>query len=76
MTTTDPIADMLARIRNAQGVQHATVSLPSSKIKVAIAKILKDEGFIEDYRVTKDHPQPQLMLKIKYACVGATRTGS
>jgi small subunit ribosomal protein S8 len=67
MTTTDPIADMLTRIRNAQRVQHSTVRLPSSKIKVAIAKILKEEGFIEDYKVTKDRPQPQLMIKIKYA---------
>jgi small subunit ribosomal protein S8 len=67
MTTTDPIADMLTRIRNAQGVQHATVRLPSSKIKVAIAKILKAEGFIEDYKVTKDRPQPNLIIKIKYA---------
>jgi small subunit ribosomal protein S8 len=67
MTTSDPIADMLARIRNAQMVQHADVRVPSSKIKVAIAKILKDEGFIQDFKVTKDRPQPQLVIKIKYA---------
>ncbi len=67
MTTSDPIADMLARIRNAQMVQHADVRIPSSKIKVAIAKILKDEGFIQDFKVTKDRPQPQLVIKIKYA---------
>ncbi len=66
MTTTDPIADMLARIRNAQMVNHPGVSMPASKIKVAIAKILKDEGFVEGYEVTKDHPQPQLVIRIKY----------
>ena len=66
MTTTDPIADMLARIRNAQAVAHSDVRVPSSKIKVAIAKILKDEGFIEGYRVTNDRPQPQLVIKLKY----------
>jgi len=48
-------------------VQHADVRVPSSKIKVAIAKILKDEGFIQDFKVTKDRPQPQLVIKIKYA---------
>lgn len=66
MTMTDPIADMLARIRNALTVGHPSVRLPSSKIKVAIAKILKDEGFIEDYSVTSDHPQPQLVIRLKY----------
>lgn len=67
MTTSDPIADMLARIHNAQMVQHADVRVPSSKIKVAIARILRDEGFIQDFKVTKDRPQPQLVIKIKYA---------
>mgnify|MGYP001142120402 CR=1 FL=1 len=66
MTMSDPIADMLARIRNALMVRHPGVRIPSSKIKVAIAKILKDEGFIEDYRVTRDRPQPQLVIKLKY----------
>ena len=66
MTTSDPIADMLTRIRNALMVGHATVSIPSSKIKVAIAKILKEEGFIEDYRVTSDRVGPQLQIKLKY----------
>lgn len=66
MTTSDPIADMLARIRNAQAVGQQTVNVPSSKIKVAIAKILKDEGYIEDYRVTNERPQPQLILSLKY----------
>jgi small subunit ribosomal protein S8 len=66
MTMSDPIADMLARIRNALLVGHASVSLPSSKLKVAIAKILVDEGFIEDYHVTRDDPQPDLVIKLKY----------
>ena len=51
MMTSDPIADMLTRIRNALMAKHAMVSMPSSKIKVAIAKILKDEGYIGGYRV-------------------------
>jgi small subunit ribosomal protein S8 len=66
MTTTDPIADMLARIRNALMVGHTAVRLPSSKIKVAIAKILMDEGFIEGYRVTKDPVRPELQIRLKY----------
>ena len=67
MTMSDPIADMLTRIRNALMVGHPGVRVPSSKIKVAIAKILKDEGFIRDYYVTQERPQPQLAIKLKYA---------
>jgi small subunit ribosomal protein S8 len=66
MTTTDPIADMLARIRNALMAGHTAVRLPSSKIKVAIAKILLDEGFIEGYRVTNDRVRPELQIRLKY----------
>jgi small subunit ribosomal protein S8 len=66
MTTSDPIADMLTRIRNAQAVGHPGVRMPSSKIKVAIAKVLKDEGFVEDYHVTNERPQPQLAIRLKY----------
>jgi small subunit ribosomal protein S8 len=66
MTMSDPIADMLTRIRNALVVGHPSVRVPSSKIKVAIAKILKAEGFIVDYHVTHEHPQPQLVIKLKY----------
>jgi small subunit ribosomal protein S8 len=66
MTMSDPIADMLTRIRNALIVGHPGVRVPSSKIKVAIAKILKDEGFIADYYVTRERPQPQLVVKLKY----------
>jgi small subunit ribosomal protein S8 len=57
---------MLTRIRNAQTVNHPTVSIPSSKLKVAIARILKGEGFIEGYEVVDGHPQAQLVIKIKY----------
>ncbi len=72
MTTSDPIADMLARLRNALMVRHATVSMPSSKIKVAIAKILKEEGYISDYRVTSDEKSFQtLVMNLKY--VGDTK---
>ena len=66
MTMSDPISDMLARIRNAQMVGHSALRLPSSKIKVAITKILKEEGFIEDYRVTQARPQAQLAIRLKY----------
>jgi small subunit ribosomal protein S8 len=57
---------MLTRIRNAQMVNLPSVSMPASKIKVAIAKILKEEGFVESYEVIKGHPQSQLVIKIKY----------
>jgi len=66
MTMSDPIADMLTRIRNALMVGHATVEVPSSKIKVAIVRILKEEGFIDDYYLTQDRPQPQLVIQLRY----------
>ena len=66
MTTSDPIADMVARIRNALMMGHSGVRMPSSKIKVAIARILKDEGFIENFHVTRERPQPQLGIRLKY----------
>ncbi len=67
MTMTDPIADMLTRIRNAIMAGHSYVVVPGSKMKLAIARILKDEGFIENYEVTKDHPQPMIRIWLKYA---------
>lgn len=67
MTMTDPIADMLTRIRNAIMAGHSYVVVPGSKMKLAIAKILKDEGFIENYDVTKDRPQPMIRVWLKYA---------
>jgi small subunit ribosomal protein S8 len=68
MTVMDPIADMLTRIRNAVMAGHSTVALPSSKLKIEIAKILKDEGFLEGFEVadTENSPQKVLRLKIKY----------
>jgi len=62
----DPIADMLTRIRNAQSVEKASVSMPSSKVKVAIAKVLKDEGYIEDFAVRGEAGKPELELQLKY----------
>jgi small subunit ribosomal protein S8 len=62
----DPIADMLTRIRNAQGVQKASVAMPSSKVKVAIANVLKDEGYIEDFAVAEDAGKAELKIGLKY----------
>ena len=66
MSMTDPIADMLTRIRNAQMVERATVEMPSSKVKIAIAKVLKDEGYIADSRVTQDGAKAELEIVLKY----------
>lgn len=66
MSMSDPIADMLTRIRNAQGVQKASVVMPSSKLKVAIAKVLKDEGYIDDYAVQEEGGKAQLSIGLKY----------
>ncbi len=65
-TTNDPISDMLTRIRNALLVRQPFASMPSSKIKAAIAQILREEGFIEDFQVTSDSPQPYIRIKLKY----------
>ena len=70
MSMSDPIADMLTRIRNAQLVEKATVSMPTSKIKVAIAQVLKDEGYIEDFDVIEDAKQGNLRVKLKYSMTG------
>ena len=67
MAVTDPIADMLTRIRNALMVRHDSVMIPSSNVKEAVAKILKEEGFIEDYEVaTGSSPQDVLKLYLHY----------
>ena len=66
MSMSDPIADMLTRIRNAQGVQKTTVAMPSSKVKVAIANVLKDEGYIEDYAVSEADGKVELKIGLKY----------
>lgn len=67
MTMTDPIADFLTRIRNAVMVGQSYVVVPSSKVKLAIVKIMKEEGFIENYELTKDRPQPMIRIWLKYA---------
>ena len=66
MTTTDPIADMLTRIRNSVGAKHDFVLIPASKIKIAIAKILREEGFIADYEVLRDSSQRTIKAHLKY----------
>jgi small subunit ribosomal protein S8 len=67
---TDPLADMLTRIRNASLVRHRRVSMPYSKLKEAVAKILVDEGFISGYTVTDETPQPNLVMGMKYTGKG------
>lgn len=66
MTMSDPIADMLTRMRNAAERQHAAVSMPHSKTKEAIAEVLKAEGYIEDFQVLPEVPQPVLRIQLKY----------
>ena len=66
MSMTDPIADMLVRIRNAAAVGKPTVKMPSSKIKVAIANVLQDEGYIGGARVTEDGAKAELEIVLKY----------
>jgi small subunit ribosomal protein S8 len=66
MPTTDPISDMLTRIRNALIVRKSYVLVPSSKIKLAIAQILLEEGFIQGYEVTNERPQANIRLWLKY----------
>jgi len=63
---TDPIADMLTRIRNANVMRYKEVEVPSSKIKVEIARILKEEGFINDYKVKKNNVQDIIAISLKY----------
>ncbi|MGN0038090.1 MAG: 30S ribosomal protein S8 [Coriobacteriales bacterium] len=66
MSVTDPIADMLTRIRNANAASHQTVSMPSSKKLVEIARILKEEGYITEYEVIEKAPQNELNITLKY----------
>lgn len=66
MSMNDPIADMLTRIRNALLREHKTVAMPSSKLKLAIAEVLKDEGYIHDYQVIEEKPFSILQIKLKY----------
>ncbi|MFA5078983.1 MAG: 30S ribosomal protein S8 [Dehalococcoidia bacterium] len=63
---TDPIADLLTRVRNAAMARHDSVNIPASKMKIAVAKILKDEGFISDFSVVKGEPQRMIKITLKY----------
>jgi small subunit ribosomal protein S8 len=66
MSMSDPIADMLTRIRNAQSVAKAAVTMPSSKLKVAIAQVLKDEGYIDGFAVKSEGGKSELEVALKY----------
>ena len=66
MSMSDPIADMLTRIRNAQSVDKAVVVMPSSKLKVAIAQVLKDEGYIDNFAIRGEPAKPELEISLKY----------
>jgi len=66
MSMSDPISDMLTRIRNAQSVQKATVRIPASKVKSGIASVLKDEGYITDFRDIEVDGKPTLEITLKY----------
>ena len=66
MSMSDPIADMLTRIRNAQSVAKAAVTMPSSKLKVAIAQVLQDEGYIDGFAIRANDGKPELEVALKY----------
>lgn len=66
MVVTDTIADMLTRIRNANSMRYSEVNVPASNLKVNLAKILKDEGFIEDYKILNDDVQGTIVITLKY----------
>ncbi len=66
MSMSDPIADMLTRIRNAQATNKTTVKMPSSKVKIGIAGVLKSEGYINDFRVAENDGKPDLEVTLKY----------
>jgi len=66
MSMSDPIADMLTRIRNAQSVAKAVVTMPSSKLKIAIAQVLQDEGYIDGFSTRENDGKPELEVTLKY----------
>ena len=66
MSMTDPIADMLTRIRNAQSIGKTSVAMPSSKLKVSIAQVLKDEGYIENFAVSSKDGKAEMNIELKY----------
>jgi small subunit ribosomal protein S8 len=73
MTVIDPIADMLTRIRNAVSAGHTLVAMPSSKLKIEIAKIMKDEGYLEGFDIAEAEQSPQKVLRLKIKYVGERR---
>ena len=73
MTIIDPIADMLTRIRNAVTAGHTLVAMPSSKLKIEIAKIMKDEGYLEGFDIAENDDAPQKVLRLKIKYVGERR---
>lgn len=74
MTIIDPIADMLTRIRNGVMAGHSLVAMPSSKLKIEIAKIMKDEGYLEGFEVVDNEQSPQKVLRLKIKYVGERRS--
>jgi small subunit ribosomal protein S8 len=66
MTMTDPVSDLLTRIRNASGARHETVEIPSSKLKMEIARILKEEGYISSYSLVQDNKQGVIRIQLRY----------
>jgi small subunit ribosomal protein S8 len=66
MSMNDPIADMLTRIRNAQGAEKLSVAMPASRVKAAIAQVLKDEGYVDDFAVRELEGKPTLEIRLKY----------
>jgi small subunit ribosomal protein S8 len=66
MSMTDPISDMLTRIRNAQAVRKTTVNMPSSRLKAALAQVLKDEGYIDDFALRQKEGKPEIEISLKY----------
>jgi len=66
MSMNDPIADMLTRIRNAQGAEKLSVAMPASRVKAAIAQVLKDEGYVDDFAVREFEGKPTLEIRLKY----------
>jgi small subunit ribosomal protein S8 len=75
MSMTDPIADMLTRIRNAIMASYSTVDIPSSRLKIAIAKVLKSEGFIKNYKIISDNKQGVMRIFFRYDEKGAPILG-
>src|ERR1041385_2806814 len=75
MSVTDPIADYLARIRNAISAHHEKVDIPASRIKLELSKILKEEGFIQNFKVQEDTKQGTIRLLLKYSEGAAVITG-